>query len=239
MARQKGIIKLSGTIGDINFYTAKVKSYARKAGGGFNGKAIKTKESMQRVRENGSEFGHCSRVKRKLLEAFRPYVVKRERGFHGKCMSLFLKLKSLDQDSNRGHRKVDKGLQTAEGRRNFRDFPFGKPLKFLDVVAYRWRFDEMEQRLEFPSFNRSQYDDLTAVTEIKLSIYLLDFNFGKLELEKHLLDEKRVLVQEQNPEVVLFPASLIPINYTPIYYVGLELMNGSEGRDNVMGMRVV
>ena len=52
MATQKGIISLTGTLGDINFYFRKGKAVARKAGGGFNGKAIKTKPSMVWIREN-------------------------------------------------------------------------------------------------------------------------------------------------------------------------------------------
>lgn len=239
MARQKGIIKLSGTIGDINFYTVNGKSYARKAGGGFNGKAIKTKESMQRVRENGSEFGHCSAVKKKLLQAFQPYTLKRERGFHGKCMSMFLKLKSLDQFSKRGQRRVDKGLQTLEGKRVFKDFTFGKPMEFLDVMVHQWRFDEPGQRLELPAFIRSNFDDFTAVTEIKFSLFLIDFNFEKLEYKKHSLDEKRLVMQEENPPVVLFPASVISVNHTPIFYVGIELINEVSDKKNVVAMRIV
>ena len=64
MATQKGIVSLVGTVGGVNFYFRKGKAVARKAGGGFSGKAIKTKASMMRVRENNSEFGHCSSVKK-------------------------------------------------------------------------------------------------------------------------------------------------------------------------------
>lgn len=239
MARQKGIMKLSGTIGDINFYVINGVGYARKAGGGFNGKAIKSRKSMVRVRENGSEFGHCSGVKKKILAAFRPYVLKRERGFHGNCMSMFLKLKSLDQVSKRGQRRVDIGLQTSEGNRYFRDFAFGKPLEFLDAMAARWRFEENAQRLEFPSFTRSGFSDLKDGMELKISLFLVDFNFGKLAYEKHLLDEKTIIIQDENPEVALFPASLIFINHTPIFYLGMELASRIEGKGGVLGMRVV
>jgi hypothetical protein len=36
MAEQKGLIKLTGTVGEFNFYFRKGKPVARKAGGGFN-----------------------------------------------------------------------------------------------------------------------------------------------------------------------------------------------------------
>lgn len=239
MARQKGIIKLSGTIGDINFYVAKGKGYARKAGGGFNSKSIKTKDSMQRVRENGSEFGHCSMVKRKLLEAFKPYVLKRERGFHGKCMGLLLKLKGLDSVSKRGARNVLGGLQTLEGQRQFRNFPFGKPMKFLDAIAYQWHFEAISQRLTLPSFIRSDYDELMGVNDIKIGLFMIDFDFEALEFQKQLLDHKTISIQEKNPSQTLSPASAMPISHTAIFYVGLELVSEIAGKGSVLGMRVV
>ena len=66
MASQKGIFPLEGTLGGVNFYYRKGKAVARKSGGGFNGMAIKTKDSMVRVRENGSEFGSVSKVKKMI-----------------------------------------------------------------------------------------------------------------------------------------------------------------------------
>ena len=69
MAKQKGIIPLVGTIGGVNFYYLNGQPIARRAGGGFNGKAIKTKASMHRVRENASEFGHCSKVNKVFRHA--------------------------------------------------------------------------------------------------------------------------------------------------------------------------
>jgi len=73
MAKQKGMIPLVGTIGGINFYYLNGKPVARAAGGGFNGKAIKTKSRMQRVLENASEFGHCSKVNKAFRMALRPF----------------------------------------------------------------------------------------------------------------------------------------------------------------------
>ncbi len=239
MARQKGILKLSGTIGNINFYVVDGIGYAREAGGGFNGEAIRTKKSMARVRENGSEFGRSSAVKKKMLQAFHPFVSKRERGFHNRCVGLFLKLKDLDTVSKRGQRRVEKGLATARGRLLFKGFPFGKPMGFLDDISYRWQFEEAAQRLDLPFFLRADYPELKSVKEINVSLFLVDFNFEKREFHKHELDKKTLLVQEENPAQALFPASPVSMTHTPIYYVGIELVGTEPDKKAILGMKVV
>jgi hypothetical protein len=58
MARQKGIIKLEGTIGDVSFYKSK-DGYLAREKGGVDGDRIKNDPAFQRTRENGSEFGRA------------------------------------------------------------------------------------------------------------------------------------------------------------------------------------
>lgn len=58
MARQKGIIKLKGTIGDISFYKTTDGHLAREKGG-VEKERIMTDPAFQRTRENGAEFGRA------------------------------------------------------------------------------------------------------------------------------------------------------------------------------------
>ncbi|MFT5252316.1 MAG: hypothetical protein ACI87N_001323 [Flavobacteriales bacterium] len=55
MARQKGIIKLKDTIGDITFYKTKDGHLAREKGG-VDASRIASDPAFQRTRENGAEF---------------------------------------------------------------------------------------------------------------------------------------------------------------------------------------
>src|SRR5690606_6194299 len=92
------------------------KQVARAAGGGFNGDAIRTKASMQRVRENGSEFGHCSKANKLFRRATHEfYEHYKFAGMHGHLMRLFTQLKDLDSISARGQRQVSVGVQTDAG----------------------------------------------------------------------------------------------------------------------------
>ena len=70
MARQKGIIKLKGTIGDISFYKTTDGHLAREKGG-IEKNRIMTDPAFQRTRENGSEFGRAGKGGKLIRNAIR------------------------------------------------------------------------------------------------------------------------------------------------------------------------
>jgi hypothetical protein len=70
MARQKGIIKLDGTIGDITFYKSKDGFLAREKGG-IPADRIANDPVFQRTRENGAEFGRAGKAGKILRNAIR------------------------------------------------------------------------------------------------------------------------------------------------------------------------
>ncbi len=70
MAKQSGIIKLEGTIGDVTFYKSKDGMLA-KAKGGVEGNRIKNDAAFQRTHENGQEFGRAGSAGKLLRLAFR------------------------------------------------------------------------------------------------------------------------------------------------------------------------
>lgn len=70
MARQTGIIKLKGTIGDISFYKTSDGHLAREKGG-VEKERILTDDAFQRTRENGSEFGRAGKGGKLIRNAIR------------------------------------------------------------------------------------------------------------------------------------------------------------------------
>jgi hypothetical protein len=70
MAKQKGIIKLAGTIGDITFYKSQ-DGYLAREKGTLDGARIANDPAFQRTRENGSEFGAAGKAGKMLRVALR------------------------------------------------------------------------------------------------------------------------------------------------------------------------
>jgi hypothetical protein len=70
MAKQKGIIKLDGTIGGITFYKSQ-DGYLAREKGGVSGDRIANDPNFQRTRENGEEFGRAGKAGKLLRNAIR------------------------------------------------------------------------------------------------------------------------------------------------------------------------
>ena len=109
MARQKGIIKLKGTIGDITFYKTKDGHLAREKGG-IEASRIKNDPAFQRTRENGSEFVRAGTAGKILRTSLRSLLVNSADGrMVSRLTQAMVKVIQADMISVRGLRNVIDG----------------------------------------------------------------------------------------------------------------------------------
>ena len=109
MARQKGIIKLKGTIGDITFYKTQDGHLAREKRG-IDASRIKSDPAFQRTRENGSEFGRAGKAGKLLRIALRPLLINSADGrMVSRLTQAMVKVIQADLVSERGLRNVIDG----------------------------------------------------------------------------------------------------------------------------------
>lgn len=109
MARQKGIIKLKGTIGDITFYKTRDGHLAREKGG-IDANRIASDPAFQRTRENGSEFGRAGKAGKLLRTALRPLLLNSaDSRMVSRLTKAMVKVIQADLISDRGLRNVIDG----------------------------------------------------------------------------------------------------------------------------------
>ena len=109
MARQKGIIKLKGTIGDITFYKTKDGHLAREKGG-IDASRIANDPAFQRTRENGSEFGRAGKAGKILRTALRQVLINSSDGrMVSRLTQAMTKVIQADATNPRGLRNVIDG----------------------------------------------------------------------------------------------------------------------------------
>ncbi len=190
MAKVKGIIEFKGTIGDINYYNRLGVALARAAGGGFNGDAIRTKDSMVRVRENFSELRDCMQNVQFFKMGLQPFLKNFKDGtLHQRLVSLFMKIKNLDLVSARGSRTVFGGLQNPAGQELLRHYLLTSGSR-LDGILHQKVFFDLVTGFCIPNFEGKRISFPGGATHLGLQVgYLcLDFetktfHFGSSEVQ--------------------------------------------------------
>ncbi|NVO84487.1 hypothetical protein [Hymenobacter terrestris] len=103
MARQTGVIQISGTVGGVVF--AKDGTVRQKQGS--NKSQFNSSASMQRVRENASEFGTAASAGKLVRDALRRVVaLASDRLVVSRLQQKMKQILNLDEDSDRGGRQI-------------------------------------------------------------------------------------------------------------------------------------
>ena len=109
MARQKGIIKLKGTVGGITFYKTQDGHLAREKGG-VDASRIKNDPAFQRTRENGSEFGRAGTAGKVLRTSIRGLLLNSaDNRMVSRLTQAMTRVIKADATSIRGERNVIDG----------------------------------------------------------------------------------------------------------------------------------
>lgn len=230
MARQKGIIQLEGTLGGINFYIRKGKPVARKAGGGFNGKAIKTSPTMVRVRENNTEFGHCSKVKKCLKIALHPFLHSyREGTLHGRMMQLLQQIKVCDTLSERGKRNIGNGLASPMGKLLFRQFAFTPKRSVSNTLLGTGTFDWDRFSYTMRDFDVKKVRFAASATHFEVCLGVLFFDFTNLNSQLFLSAPLLVGRDYTDDQFSLSPIAPTVGEGFPFAFVGLQFYQEVNG----------
>lgn len=154
MAKQKGIIKLEGTIGDITFFKSK-DGYVAKEKSGPSADQIANDPAFQRTRENGQEFGRAGKAGKVLRNAIRSLIQNAaDSRAVGRLTREMMKVVKADSTSQRGLRNVIDGeTELLEGF----DFNINAKLSTTLYAPYTATVDRVAGTLTLnvPSFKPS------------------------------------------------------------------------------------
>jgi hypothetical protein len=109
MAKQKGIIKIEGTVGDITFLKTR-DGYLVKEKTSIPAARIATDPAFQRTRENMSEFGRAGKAGKVLRKAVRSLLqISSDPRVVSRLTKEMMKVIQADTASTRGQRNVIDG----------------------------------------------------------------------------------------------------------------------------------
>ncbi len=126
MARQKGIIKLKGTIGGVSFYKTQDGHLAREKGG-VDASRIKNDAAFVRTRENGAEFGSAASAGKMLRDAIRPLMLNAaDNRVASRLTKVMTEIKNLDATNARGQRSAGVAMALPAAKALLKGFNFNK-----------------------------------------------------------------------------------------------------------------
>ena len=115
MAKQKGLVKYTGTLGDVRHFKIKgQQGYFAGMVGGPTDTQIKTAPEFQRTRENMNEFGGCAKAAKSIRVAMSEVLNgMTDPQLTGRLTSIMKKINLADGTSIRGMRTVEISLQST------------------------------------------------------------------------------------------------------------------------------
>ena len=231
MARQKGIIKLKGTIGDITFYKTQDGHLAREKGG-IDASRIKNDPAFQRTRENGSEFGRAGTAGKILRTALRAVLLNSADGrMVSRLTQQMVKVIQADVTSNRGLRNVIDG--EAELLAGF-EFNIGGKLGTSLFAPYLASIDRVTGQIKVtvPSFipiNMIAAPSGTTHFKIISAGAEIDFEAETFVVEN---SETEILAWDASASTVISQTNMVtPVSTKPLFLaLGIEFFQEVNGQ---------
>lgn len=206
MATYESFLKLNGTVGDLVFYNLNGKNVVRKKSG-FNKNAFKKSASYEKVRQNSSEFGHCSKIGKVFRQCLESYIKECDDALlYQKFAKLMTEIKDLDSISEKGKRTVKNGIATDAGIQMLRDFQFGNIQSLENSVlisAGLWDYslvldktisiDEIiveTLKIDFEEYQSEHFKEIISA-EKPINEYVFQKHFSENDVQFHFVILKK------------------------------------------------
>lgn len=230
MAKQSGIIKLEGTIGDVTFYKGQDGFLAREKGG-VDGNRIANDPNFQRTRENGAEFGKAGTAGRLLRTAFRAAIQSAsDSRMVSRLTREMLKVIQADATNTRGQRNVlDGELELLQGF----DFNLNGKLGTILYAPFTTVIDRVAGTLavNIPAFvPGNMIAAPNGATHCKIISAGAEIDF---EAESYIIDTAdsvELVIGPQNQAALTLTNNVTPNSTKPLFLaLGLEFYQDVNG----------
>ncbi|TXI88371.1 MAG: hypothetical protein E6Q37_00150 [Crocinitomicaceae bacterium] len=232
MARQTGIIKLKGKIGDVSFYKTKDGHLAREKGG-VEADRIKNDPAFARTRENGAEFGASATSGKLTRDSLRPIArTAADNRVVSRMTKLMSQIKNLDATSIRGQRKVGVAIANATAKALLKGFEFNKNALLGSILYKPYTVVPTTGVISIPGL--IPVNDVAfpvGATHISFTGCYANLNYATALVDVKLTNVVNVPIDAATTAVLLTPTAVPTGTGTKIYLLRVEffqLMNGVQ-----------
>lgn len=230
MARQKGIIKLEGTIGDVSFYKSQ-DGYLARQKGGVDKERIKNDPAFQRTRENGSEFGRAGRAGRTLRTALRLLLQNAsDSKVASRLTREMLRVIKSDEANDRGERSLVEGdLEILNGF----DFNINGKLSASLYAGYEVAVDRAAGMVTISMASFAPANTISCpsgATHLKLVAGVAEVNFVNEVFKFAQAESPQILIDQTVQENLELSPGLTANSVDDVFIVlGIDFMQQVNG----------
>ena len=230
MARQNGILKITGKLDDLSFYKSK-DGFLVRTKGGISKDRINNDPAFVRTRENGSEFGHAANAGKILRVAVRNMLMNAKDGrVTSRLTQLMGKIKNYDITSVRGERKVAIGLVDDDAKVLLKGFDFNNRALIGSVMFAPFALDQATGEIDFASLiTANDISYARGATHVSLQSAFLDVDFASGINAIEYSGKTNLPIDSTVTSATLTPAGVPAGTGNKIYLLMLEFFQEING----------
>ncbi len=230
MARQSGLIKLKGTLDNVNFYKTKDGNLARMKTS-VDAKRIANDPAFERTRENGKEFGSSAASGKLMRDAVRPMAMNASDGrVVARLTKLMTVIKNLDTVNERGKRVVSQGIQDPEGVASLKGFDFNKYALMGSILYKPYTVDLVTGEIVITDLvPQMDVQFPQGATHIQLSCGFVGLDFETGEKDLQVSAPVNLPIDPTQTTVTLTPAAVPAVATTKLFLLKIEFFQEVNG----------
>lgn len=223
MARQKGLIKIEGTLDEITFYKTQ-DGHLAKTKSGVSGDRIASDPVFVRTRENGAEFGSAAAAGKLLRDAVRTMMLTAsDNRVTSRLTKIMTDIKNYDTTSVRGERNVGLGIANPTAMELLNGFDFNNSAILSSILFAPYTVDLPTGKIDFAAL--TPINDLAfpaGATHITMQSAFAVVDFANGTSDVKLSNEINLPIDGTTAAQTLTPSGVPSGAGTKLYLLEIE-----------------
>ncbi len=230
MAKQKGVLKVEGTLDELTFYKTS-DGHLVKTKSSVSKERIANDPNFQRTRENGSEFGRSATSGKLLRTALRNLMMTvKDRRVTSRLTQAMTRIKNFDASSARGERTVGIGIGEAGAKALLQGFDFNKDAALSGVLFAPFSVITATGEINFPHFNPMNDVVFPAgATHVSFTGAYANVDFVNGTSAIEYSDTSNFNLENSDTDFSLTPAAVPAGSGTPLYMLHIAFFQEING----------